>query len=600
MSTTAGHRLPLEIWFDIFSYISDSKELGNCRLICRSLDPVAEKVMLKQVPLDTDKNARKLYSYLTQKPWITRSIQCVKLTPYGIELYLFKEIMRLLLTPHLRMLDGYVTERDNDYVSIILDIVRDPAFNCIQLEKLPCSGHLCKAYVDLACHFKATLQSMDFVFWKNLDQALVDMISIDFLQLKKVTQLRIYLHNSADDSLEQLEQLLKGLVHLETLDWETMEDYYVEDPPHIYFNDWLATKVSQVESLHTLTIQHNSYPCDPEALLYLSYKYPNIKTLEIQGEWSGRQPYYTVFENVEAFHLKKLRVHCWGGIERLADVWKRQGNSVSIKYGGPDVHYTQGKCTLDIKKEKHLDHTVFDIDDAFYTIPLEAFVVFLAALSKSVITELELDLAFFEEHAHYENTFPSDLLEAAQLTECLKIRANGLYLSKRTNFPRLHTVELIGMNISTKDMTNLGLSSPSLQHLTLLSCCVSEKLSGSDLRHERVIDLSRNQLITLSIHGEAVSQDNAKTDIKEKDEETHIYVTIGELEHHFIATSYSNNTCLQLFQRSDSVHSKASTAVVTIKCTSLQRLKVDLDDIRCDMEFNTDGSIKKTNPNIQR
>ncbi|KAL9555680.1 hypothetical protein MBANPS3_002241 [Mucor bainieri] len=545
---SGGHWLPQEIWLDIFSYISDdSKELGNYRLICRSLDPVVEKLMVKQVPLDDDKNAQKLYSYLTQKPWISQNIQSVDLNPYGIELTLFRETMLLLLTPHLRMLDGYRSTVSN-------------LKNCLAQDSSP----------------------------KHRD--LLKSISIDFLQLKKVTKLRIYNNNIADDSMEQLEELLKGFVYLETLDWETMQNYHWEDPPNIHFKDWLLKEVSQVESLHTLTIQHNSYPCDPEALLYFSYKYPNIKMLEIQGEWSGRQPYYPVFEDVEAFHLKKLRIHCLGGIERLAEVWKRQSNSISIKYGGPDVHYTQGKCTLDIKKEKYLDHTVFDIEDAFYTIPPKAFVVFLSALGKSVITELEIDLAFFEEFADYKDTFPSDLLEAAPLMECLKMKANGLYLAKRTHFPRLHTVELTDMDISTEDMANLGLSSPSLQHFTLSSCCVREVLL-SGLQHVRLIDLSSNQLVSLSIIGDAVSHSDRKAGIKRSNEEVHIHLSVGQSEHHFFAKHAYDDSCLQ--QPQQTYESVFSPAAITIKCKSLQRFKADINGVEFDVKFDDEGKIRK-------
>ncbi|KAL9542972.1 hypothetical protein MBANPS3_008336 [Mucor bainieri] len=220
--------------------------------------------------------------------------------------------------------------------------------------------------------------------------------------------------------------------------------------------------------------------------------------------------------------------------------------------------------------EAQQDHTLFDFDYVYYTTPLESFVVFLSAFGDTAMKKLDIDLKFFEEFGHYNDTFSSDLLKAASSSvECLKLNASGLKLKERLDLTRLHTVELIDMYILTENMTHLGLSSPSLKHFTLSSCCLCERQTCSSLQVTQVVNLFSNHLITLSVNGDVISREDRKAGIKE---DMHIHLSVGQVEHYFIARRSSNSR-----------HQPS------------QQNNVDFEDVKFEVEFDNEGNINQAN-----
>ncbi|KAL9545876.1 hypothetical protein MBANPS3_006930 [Mucor bainieri] len=73
--------LPVELWMNVFAQFTGRKELAQCRMVCKTWDPLAEKAMFSQAFSFPryQKTAVQLYYHLARKPFLGRYIKSIKI-----------------------------------------------------------------------------------------------------------------------------------------------------------------------------------------------------------------------------------------------------------------------------------------------------------------------------------------------------------------------------------------------------------------------------------------------------------------------------------------------------------------------------------------
>ncbi|KAL9554063.1 hypothetical protein MBANPS3_002985 [Mucor bainieri] len=515
--------------------------------------------MLKQVSIHRE-NGPKLYNYLAQKPRVARYIQGIWFDWYRkTDLEHLQKIIDLT-APNLKILGGQLPRSDVSAAALLKFL---QASETLKLEQILFGEELTEFHLDLLYQSE-------------------EVISAHFPQFKKLTQLKIYDYYLQHDDMQNYEKLLRGL-SLETLCLKIKSSSSRQCSPDAPCKTCTSRNVHQDQSLTTLRVKFVSSSFDPRLLEYLSFKYPNLKYLSMSGRWGDKQQISPVFEHVEEFHLKDWEIGNLDTVDQFVKIWKRQSNSVSIRFDKPGGAWYR----MNIKKQKHVDHAYFVIDSIYNGLPLKRLVDFLSIFCESALKRLEIDLTYFDEHGTYDSTYPSDFLRVAPTVKFLKLTAKRLHLKQRLDLAHLHTVEFVNMDITTEDITFLGLSAPSLQHLVLSSCSFSEENRRNGVRGDRIINLCDNQLKSVFLNASSSSGSGV-----DKDQVSLIQVIIEGLEHYFFAKS-SPGPLLQLSHKEHTVSYSTPSNVITIICKSLQNLKVDLGHINFDVQFDTEGNIKK-------
>lgn len=163
--TALGHRLPMEVWLNIFDQIQDKRQLAQCKLTCKRWAPIVERAMLKSIVVT--KNMDKLCEHLQKNPKSRQYVHDIEIAPYyWVENEDDREeldrSLTVLMTKNLRAIKGE-DAYGSGVLKTLIQVLQSPTGKSVKLEQLPIGRNTSSKLVvpELLHHFRETLKSME-------------------------------------------------------------------------------------------------------------------------------------------------------------------------------------------------------------------------------------------------------------------------------------------------------------------------------------------------------------------------------------------------------------------------------------------------------
>ncbi|KAL9556355.1 hypothetical protein MBANPS3_001906 [Mucor bainieri] len=288
MTMTTIAVLPNEVLANIFNQIDSVAQLAICRVVCQKWNYPAEQCMFgKKIQIKNEEQAIQLYGHLCRDPSKGKLIKHLDFQLEGTELPLiYQHLLPLAFTPSIQKLSGIV--RAQSFFSTLVQIADNTLANFNQLQLLPrgCGkDYESTAPIEVAIRLGGA--NWHFVFAigtraKGLNWNVINRLG-KLQRLTGLTLLRGYI-----DNFKLLEEALGKCVNLHYL---TIEDMTIGNntTDRARVRSWLSNNVRKVTSLKYITLQGSHLRHD--LLVYLLYKYPNIKMLKSRSKFDGSNYY---------------------------------------------------------------------------------------------------------------------------------------------------------------------------------------------------------------------------------------------------------------------------------------------------------------------
>lgn len=588
---TSEHHLPVEVWLNIFDQVQDKQQLAQCKLVCKRWAQLVEMAMLKTVVL-TETNTPKLYQHLLKNPRSIRYVQVVDLSKYPINnlLHLY-DFMTLVMTPSLKAIDANMCS--SEFHEMLLEIVAQKPDDCIQLERLPMTTFSNDAYAALVSLLRKTLRLLVLGFIESARVELLGSVSNNLNMFERLTDLRVIDLIQYIDSVPKLDAMLKGCSHLTSLLLGVDQS-----PTRIAtanLDTWLSQNVHKVDSVKSIFVRNTSIRSSEQdedtsggfyldLLRYLSFKYPKVNDVSINLYKQKDQPIVqSLFENAETVKLQNWKVDTIDHAEQIMNVWKSQTNSLVIQYREP-LLYEDYACVMNVDKVKKDNHAKLALQYILLQVPAERIQQIVASVGNTLTKFLEIDVVEYQE---IDKEFsPFTFLQSTPFIDHLKVSASNLVQAlPLAPLTRLHTLELDVVKLSPKDVTAIASWAPHLKHLTL-KCrkfITDHRNPLGDLSY-RTITLPQLDLSTLTFKGDMLSQDLC------------ISFAIAKSRPQLYYAAPARPIVRTTLEESE-LYTHA-TESITIRCKSLKRLSVSLDDVILEMEFDEEGNVIESNPAV--
>ncbi|KAL7313064.1 hypothetical protein PS15m_006853 [Mucor circinelloides] len=161
----------------------------------------------------------------------------------------------------------------------LLDIIKasPTAFN--NVKALPrYEDAINQAFCDVLRACRYTLSEIDIDNKNNFLNNIIKEFAPTFNTFDNLKTLKYW---GSFKQISEIELLLKGCIHLEKMTLGNLIDGEAMEKQNLKV--WMETEVNQVESLKELTI---NCQCRCDVMEYLTYKYPNLKNINIYTNYS--------------------------------------------------------------------------------------------------------------------------------------------------------------------------------------------------------------------------------------------------------------------------------------------------------------------------
>ncbi|KAF1796462.1 hypothetical protein V8B55DRAFT_1409073 [Mucor lusitanicus] len=163
MVVSWSHLLP-ELWFIVFKHVQSIKTVAECRLVCKTWNPLAESAMVgKSLSLNSEERIVKFCNRLQENPPLRYYIRSLSFgfSPYMSELFT-KDFFKLVMNPNIVSLDGWFDETD---LNNLFNAVKESGEQYKKLESLisrqPWQNiRMGDIYLSVQLYFKTSLKDL--------------------------------------------------------------------------------------------------------------------------------------------------------------------------------------------------------------------------------------------------------------------------------------------------------------------------------------------------------------------------------------------------------------------------------------------------------
>lgn len=275
---------PTELLSSIFDNIDSNRQLAECRLVCKHWnDPAARSMLGNTITITSDKTASRLFRHLFLDP---SKIPLVKHLSFNLnddELPMnIHKLLLLAVGPNIVNLTGFV--KSEEFFKVLFDIVDSSSEAFTKLETVPSyTGSDVDFNTTVALKFKNSLMYPIVALGGQTTPAATNFLK----NLDQFPKLDMVIFQGHVDGLEWMEDLLRSNSNLDGfgLGNFVIKNFLANTRRLEGVNSWLTSNVQQERALEYILIKSPMFR--PEAVMYLCYKYPNMKYIELKGKiWS--------------------------------------------------------------------------------------------------------------------------------------------------------------------------------------------------------------------------------------------------------------------------------------------------------------------------
>ncbi|KAL9553816.1 hypothetical protein MBANPS3_003108 [Mucor bainieri] len=293
--------LPAEIMQAILSFVDDVQDLAECRLVCKTWDPIAEKLMFsKKIFLVSAAKVSQLLQHLKKNPSFAKLVEYVVLdfqdetTPN--DLYL--QALSAIFTPSLRVLDGYMPI-SNIYKGMLF-IAKKSSQQFNKLEIIPQGQHMAtdsNDYKEACLLFKKSLKVVSITI---TDENMPDWRFIN--QLAAFDNLAHLILSNGMPNLNTIRRILDNCKQIETLKLSWVD---AQNPrlTKTEIQDWFRINDKPKKQKKPLKFLGVSNCFSPVFVEYLMLKFQHIQTAEIDMN------IYQVFTSDRIIRVTDEQIH---------------------------------------------------------------------------------------------------------------------------------------------------------------------------------------------------------------------------------------------------------------------------------------------------
>ncbi|KAL9558052.1 hypothetical protein MBANPS3_001075 [Mucor bainieri] len=547
--------LPVELWCTIFNdHISSIKQLGECRLVCRAWDYIAESAMFRRKFAITASNATQFYYHLSHKSAKGKLIKHLQFDDDDSRItYQRAGIAQLGFTPTIQSLAGYL--EDSNYVQQLIDIVKASPVRFNNMKSIITLLSQAGNFSELASLFKDTLQelSLEIGFYpgSTLDPTKALSFLDEFRQLQYL-QLVVW----GEPTPRDWEIILQKCSHLTSLyieyDIDGMGEYDMAQRRRLERDNARADAWAFHDAQKFTNIQRLELHGNVQHSHYFLHKFPNLHDIRfIIGfiPFAAYEDFSSVLKALKCKESYHIEYACSYGQEGLYftpmfELAKRGDKSLTVKYKS---NYSFDRAVL----------TSVDSHEANTTYKLK--LIDQGLLSKTMM--------FTKAMSNFNQLKRMELFID-------RIKEQDINANKLPHHKKLATLIITGAKIDANVISTFDACFPALKSLKLDQCQITATEEGFNevypvalpqkwLRKIAIVGLPASKRPTL-LHLELLSKDS---------------------DLYFLLLPY-RPVPLQLTEKQFRDHSKELSFIFSVACQYVNTLEIKQGDVSLSLDVD--------------
>ncbi|KAL9551801.1 hypothetical protein MBANPS3_004072 [Mucor bainieri] len=588
--------LPPELWSNVFRHVQCIETLAECRLVCKTWDPIAERAMFSSSI--TDLNSLHL-GYLSRMPPTV-----------------LKGFFKLVMNPNIVSLNGIL---DETALNCLLNAVKESGEQCNKLTSLitsSVSSYDGYSYLSAQLYFKTSLQEVHLFLDKPhtpIYQTVVNHLE-EFNHLKK-----LFLSYSERHILPELEQMLTKCHHLETLHFDISmgETEYISKED---LQKWMKYSVQKQSS--TLRFIDISDIYHPHLIEYLMFKYSTDDLMTVKITGARTDNHGTIGRILDAIkNVPCIDVSYWyldkaEEVEQTLSMLKDRNNVVILR-PCKSIYLERFRVRLDANRYRHNNTTQYkiDISEDEFSVLFDRIINTIGSLQNLKVNYVDEDIisVYWGMPYQRDRAFRRmiDIITVAMdvCFTCVHIPYPSFSVDPLLS-PQLTTLKICGAIVDQRVLTILSKVAPKLKHLTLNSCILNPAF-----HHHYQINMPVTNFGTLCIiSGDSIWEDYDDMDnpiygfesrpeaikkINRKISITHDQMVILKITslssnqvQHYILTPWYPAVVKTISKDEYTTCCAFRWPNIIIECNSLQTLRLDLGALFVELNPNLERPVE--------
>ncbi|CAO0794503.1 unnamed protein product [Mucor circinelloides] len=571
--TPPWHILPLEFWSRVISRTETAREAAELRLVCKTWNPIAEKVMFsQQLHFKRLVKLKKFYSHLAKRPFLGRWIRYLDIGKSDMmSLQFQRHFLELAFTSNIEHVDGLL---GNEFYKFMLDIARRSPVKFSKLKSLAHPVHYNITYVTTLLYFKDSLQELKVLVLETHKAAQIVLNRLH--EFHSLTTLSFMFYDDITQ-LTQLEKILqKCPPQVKTLKLKLgscrNEDQLQRDD----LEQWLKENVTKSTSVWALHVDGNAHPTMME---YLLYKFPDITRASLYGydlkfEGGVVKRILDTIKSLNCASILGWRINTTQDMAIFIPTMNSKISRVIIKERNLPL-VTGGRFSATRNISKGISN--FDI-----AIPSKQYLLHIISLISGVSY---LDISFLPKKSSSERT-------ADRETFYIEKPFSDITFT----LERLIDVKIVGAVIDEGALQNLSRIAPNLKHLSLDTC-----LLDTTSCQDHHIAMPATDFCSLSIYARKFTAEqlemNYSSTMKdllwvskatELDDWQLMFLEVTTLadnqDRYFVLRPGEVSLCKQISKK-DLKRNMSEWPKMSITCSSLKHLNIDLGQLEIEIDL---------------
>ncbi|KAL9551195.1 hypothetical protein MBANPS3_004371 [Mucor bainieri] len=580
-----------EIYLNILHYTKSCSQLAQWRLVCKTLDPYAEKIMFSQRLCFTSiTQMKKFYQHLIQKPSLAQCIPALhlgSLFKQDADTLFLKSFLQLTITPKMTSITGKFNPAA---MATLSSTVQKGNAGIGAITRLPTEYNYSEGYIETFRSY-----SRQYVFMliklgyctKSLDVEINPESGLLFLLAKSLPKFPKLAHfkvtfNKCYEYAEDLERLLGQCQHLKTLEFK--QSRYANVGGFIAKEEWREWLVES-----------------PDVMEYLVYKYPNMEHLELDVCSRDVDDYPLAQRCLDAIqHVNEIHIESWPLQDALTTAYLVQAmkgskcNRVSVQFNLYMAKDDHGEVI--VTKSNRTGASEFEFTFP-WEYPMHQFMNHLEQFD----TIAYLDMALTgEQDFHFYDFDKLDKVENLRLKiGTLEHTLAGVV--DCYDMKLLKSLVLVNAIIAQGALEYLDRFAPSLEQLTLDGCDVVAS-DDDAYSYDQTINMPHTMLSNLSIITSADSfnkKDVAMIEARWIHNAMRLQTISLEITsmsskrfpvQYFLLKSGEPSICERISKDEFQDKSRDGSAI-TVICKSLGTLCIDLGSFKLKLVSGSDGEF---------
>ncbi|KAL7317533.1 killer toxin resistant protein [Mucor circinelloides] len=590
--TPPWHALPLEFWSRVIGRTETAREAAELRLVCKTWNPIAERVMFsQQLHFKRLVKLKKFYSHLAKRPFLGRWIRYLDIGKSDMmSLQFQRHFLELAFTSNIEHVDGLL---GNEFYKFMLDIARRSPVKFSKIKSLAHPVHYNITYVTTLLYFKDSLQELKVLVLETHKAA--QLVLNRLHEFHSLTTLTFMFYDDIT-RLAQLEKILqKCPPQVKALKLK-LGNCRNEDPlQKDDLEQWLKENVAKSTSVWALHVDGNTYPMMMD---YLLYKFPDITGASLYG-------YDLEFED--------------GAVKRILDTIKSLNYASIVGWRNNTtqdmaicISTMNSKISRVIIKERNSPlftggcfsaarNILKGISNFDLTIPSKQYLLHIISLIAGI---RYLDISFLPKKSSGERTADRGILyEILRRTPEVKyLKFADSYIEKPLSditftLERLIDVKIVGAIIEEGALQNLSRIAPNLKHLSLDTC-----LLDTTSCQDHHIAMPTTEFYSLSIYARKFTAEqlemNYSSTMKdllwiskatELDDWQLMFLEVTTLadnqDRYFVLRPGEVSLCKKISKK-DFKRDISEWPKISITCSSLNHLNIDLGQLEIEIDLH--------------